>query len=152
PTIPGVGLGNAFAVAPNVPTSGSWLPYGGFGAPYAPAPPPGISPATVAGAQLQVPQGGGFETPAERVAGGFGPYAPGAEYVPPTFPATTIAPPGETRDERNARLTSEIASQFERAPQLAAVAPTPDEYQTGGRIAAPAYAPAAAPVDRYLAG
>src|SRR5262249_10308805 len=45
PTIPGVGLGNAFAVAPNVPTSGSWLPYGGFGAPYAPAPPPGISPA-----------------------------------------------------------------------------------------------------------
>jgi hypothetical protein len=61
-----------------------------------------------------------------------------------------------TAEERNARLTSEIASQFEdaqrNAERLAAAAPTTDELQTGGRIAAPGYAPAVAPSDRFLAG
>jgi len=104
-------------------------------------PTPTISPSTVAGAQAQVPPAAQFpapeESPADRVAGSFGPFAPGPEYVPPTFPAT-VTPPAETRDERNARLTQEIAGQFGRT------APT-DQEQFANRTAKNDYAPTVSP-------
>ena len=76
------------------------------------------------------------ETPADRVAGAFGPFAPGAEYVPPTFPAPPV--PTETHDQRNARLTAEISGQFGRTAQS-------DQEQFANRTAKNDYAPTISP-------
>ena len=77
----------------------------------------------------------------DRFSNVFGPFGPGVEATPVNPLALPPGPPPAANvDERNARLTSEIASQFERAQQadrgLGAVAPTTDELLTGGRIAA----------------